>query len=218
MNSASPVICTSGRTSTPGSDMSTTSAVMPCCGRAASGSVRARQSPQVANCAYDVHTLRPVRTYPPSTGVARVDKRGEVAARVGLAEELAPDLLGREDRRQVAQPLVLAAVGQQCRADEVDADPVHRLGGLGTGVLALVQRDLHRRRAAPAVRLGPVHPDPTIGCQRRLPFPAPGDLVGQVDERGRAVLVPLQPLPERGGELLVLFLQREVHAVSLLRA
>ncbi len=42
--------------------MSTIIAVMPCWGRAASGSVRARQSPHVANCAYEVQTLRPVTT------------------------------------------------------------------------------------------------------------------------------------------------------------
>ena len=54
--------------------MSTISAVIPCWGRGASASVRARHSPQEANCAYDVQTLRPVTSKPPSTGVARVER------------------------------------------------------------------------------------------------------------------------------------------------
>ncbi len=54
--------------------MSTISAVMPCWGRAASGSVRARHRPHEANWAYDVQTFRPVTRYPPSTGVARVER------------------------------------------------------------------------------------------------------------------------------------------------
>ena len=45
---------------TPSACMSTTRAVMPCCRFGASGSVRVRHSPQSANCAYDVHTLRPL--------------------------------------------------------------------------------------------------------------------------------------------------------------
>ncbi len=141
-------------------------------------------------------------------------QRGQVASRVGLAEELAPDLLGGEDRRQVAHPLVLCAVGQQGRAHEVDAHPVHRLGRLGAGVLALVERDLHRRRAAPPVGAGPVDAHPAVGGQGRLPLAAPGHLVGQVDERGRTAQVAGEPLPEGSGERLVLFFQREVHTRS----
>ena len=90
--------------------------------------------------------------------------------------------------RQVAQPLVLGAVREQGRPDQVDADAVHRLRRLGAGVLALVQRDLHRRRAPAAVGLGPVHADPAVGGEGGLPVAAPGHLVGQVDEGGRAVV------------------------------
>ena len=86
---------------------------------------------------------------------------------------------------QVRQALVLGPVGQQRRADEVDADAVDRLGRLRAGVLALVERDLNRGGAAPAVGLGPVHADPAVGRQRGLPGAAPGHLVGQVDEGGR---------------------------------
>jgi len=47
LNSASPVICRSGRTSTPGAFMSTTKYVSPLC-LGASGSVRASSSPKLA--------------------------------------------------------------------------------------------------------------------------------------------------------------------------
>ena len=142
---------------------------------------------------------------------------GQVAAGVGLAEELAPDLPRREDGRQVAQPLVLGAVGQECRAHQVDADPVDGLRGLGPGVLALVESDLHRRGTATAIGAGPVDTHPAVGRHGGLPLPAPGHLVGQVDEGGRAAQVIGQPRPERGGEFLVLLVQREIHARSLTR-
>ncbi len=185
--------------------MSTISAVIPCWGRGASASVRARQRPQDG----ELRVGRPhLAARDLEAPVDRRRPRGErrqVAPGVGLAEELAPDLLGREDGGQVAQTLVLGAVRQQRRAHQVDAHPVHRLGGLGPGVLALVQRDLHRRGAAPAVGTGPVHADPAVGGEGRLPLPAPRHLVGQVDEGGRAAQVLAEPLPEGGGELLVLF-------------
>ena len=60
-----------------------------------------------------------------------------------------------------------------------------------------------------------MHTDPAVGGQGGLPLPAPGHLVGQIDEGGRAAQVLVQPGPEGGGELLVLSLQREVHAGSL---
>ena len=90
-------------------------------------------------------------------------------------------------------------------------DPVHRLGSLGPGVLALVQRDLDRRGAPPAVGLGPVDAHPTVGGQGGLP--APGPRRPRRPGRRRPVddVVVGQPRAERGGELLVLLPQREVH-------
>ena len=52
---------------------------------------------------------------------------GEIGARAGLAEELAPDLAGVEDRRQPAPLLLVGSVREQRRTGEVDAVPVHRL-------------------------------------------------------------------------------------------
>ena len=63
-----------------------------------------------------------------------------------------------------------------------------------------------------------MHAHPAVGGQGCLPLPPPGHLVGQVGEGGRASQVLTQPRPERAGELLVLFLQREIHAGSLHRS
>jgi len=89
-----------------GDCMSTTRYEMPLC-FGTSASVRARQIPQRANCAYDVQTFCPERSQPSSTRTARVEAT-RVGTRVGLAEELAPDLVGREDR---GQPALLLLVG-----------------------------------------------------------------------------------------------------------
>ena len=71
LKSDSPVIWRNGRTSTPGARMSTITTVIPA-RLGASGLVRARHRPQSANWAYEVHTLRPCSTQPPSAGSARV--------------------------------------------------------------------------------------------------------------------------------------------------
>ena len=184
LNSVSPVICTRGRTSMP-APMSTMSAVMPRC--AAARRLGAGQAePPGRELGVGGPHLAPGHQVAPLDRDGRGRERGQVAARLGLAEELAPELLGREDGRQVAQALVLGAVGQQGRAHQVDAHPVDRLGRLGAGVLALVERHLDRRGAPAPVGRGPVHADPALGRQRGLPLASPGHLVGQVDEGGWA--------------------------------
>ncbi|COY74660.1 Uncharacterised protein [Mycobacterium tuberculosis] len=71
LNSESPVICRSGRTSTPGANMSMITVVMPAC-LGASGSVRTVARPRAQYCAPLVHTFCPLIFQPPSTRVARV--------------------------------------------------------------------------------------------------------------------------------------------------
>ena len=71
MNSLSPVIWRSGRTSTPGASIGIASIEMPLCG-GASGSVRTSAMPQFANVAYVDHTFWPVTTYTPPRFSARV--------------------------------------------------------------------------------------------------------------------------------------------------
>ena len=71
LNSASPVISRSGRTSMPGEDMSTRKYVIPSC-RGEPGSVRAMQIAQSACLASEVQIFCPVSRQPPSARSARV--------------------------------------------------------------------------------------------------------------------------------------------------
>ena len=81
LNNAWPVISRSGRIKIPGELMSIRKYVIPLC-FGASGSVRARQTPNCALCAEDVHTFCPVSSQPPSTRTAlvRSDARSEPAS------------------------------------------------------------------------------------------------------------------------------------------
>ena len=74
----------------------------------ASGSVRATSMHHFEYWAPLVHTFWPVTTQSSPSLTARVFSAGEVGAGVGLGEALAPDLLGGEDRRQVALLLLVA--------------------------------------------------------------------------------------------------------------
>ena len=78
LNSASPVICTSGRTSTASCSMSIRKYVSPRC-FGASWSVRATSMHHFASCAYVVHTFWPVTTHSSPSRTARVlsDARSE---------------------------------------------------------------------------------------------------------------------------------------------
>src|SRR3954467_4243113 len=78
LNSASPVICTSGRTSTPSCSMSMRKYVSPRC-LGASGFVRASSMHHFDWCANVVHTFWPVTTYssPSRTALVFSDARSE---------------------------------------------------------------------------------------------------------------------------------------------
>ena len=71
LNSASPVICTSGRTSTPGCSMSTTKYESPPC-FGTSGLVRHSSIPHFERCATVVHTFWPLTTHSSPSRTARV--------------------------------------------------------------------------------------------------------------------------------------------------
>ncbi|CAB4835623.1 unannotated protein [freshwater metagenome] len=73
LNSASPVICRSGSTSTPGACMSTTKAVSPAC-LTASGLVRTTSRPQRDRCASVVHTFWPLTIHSSPSFTPRDDK------------------------------------------------------------------------------------------------------------------------------------------------
>ena len=82
---------------------------------------------------------------------ARAQRR-EVRPGLGLGEPLAPDLLGREDRRHVTAPLLVRAEAQQRWAEDVEPDDVDELRGAGSGEL-LIDDDLFGGRPATAPEL-----------------------------------------------------------------
>ena len=71
---------------------------------------------------------------------ARVRERGQVAAGVGLAEQLAPQLLGREDGREPPRRCSGVPWANSVGPDQVDADAADQLGRPGAGQL-LVDHD-----------------------------------------------------------------------------
>ena len=100
---------------------------------AASVSVRATSMHHFEYWAPLVHTFWPVTTHSSPFLTARVFSRREVRAGVGLGEALAPDLLGREDRRQVALLLLVGAPHHQRRARPAAARACWRPAARGRG-------------------------------------------------------------------------------------
>ena len=95
---------------------------MPVWGLAASGSVRARSSPNSASAAYDDQTFCP--SIDPLVAVADGARaeRHEVRTGVGLGEQLTPPFVAGDQRRQVAPLLLLGAGGEERGRGEVHAD------------------------------------------------------------------------------------------------
>src|SRR6185369_17043524 len=83
----------------------------------------------------------------------------EVAARAGLAEELAPHLVAGEDRREKARLLLRAAVGDERRPGVVDADPVQELRRAGASELFVQDGLMDGRGGVAAVLARPEEAD-----------------------------------------------------------
>ena len=111
-NSAWPVISRIGRTSMPGRSIGITNAVMPAC-RSTVGSVRASSVPMSAHCASVLQIFWPVTSQPSPSRLGPGAERRQVAAGVGLAEQLAPDVLAGADPRQQLLLLRLGAELEQ---------------------------------------------------------------------------------------------------------
>ena len=103
--------------------MSTTNAVRPAC-LTASGSVRTTSRPHRARWASVVQTFWPLTTHSSPSRTPRDDEAGEVRPGAGLREQLAPDLLAREQRAEVALLLIVAAPHGDRRAAHAVADRV----------------------------------------------------------------------------------------------
>ena len=127
---------------------------------------------------------------------ARLDA-GEVGARGGLGEHLAPDLVGVEHRAEVALLLLLVAVRDQRRAEHADADDVEDPGHARAADL-LVHDDLVERAEALAAVLGRPRDggQPALG-ELVLPLAARRDIVAV----GRLRLVLVEPGAHLGAVL-----------------
>ena len=115
---------------------------------------------------------------------ARAEVR-EVRAGVGLAEQLAPDLVRAQQRPEVARLLVGAPVRHQRRAGEGDRRRDEAAAHVVARFLLAVDRLLPRSAAAPAVRHRPGDAGEPAVVDGRLPGAAPGEVLGL----GRRILL-----------------------------
>ena len=125
---------------------------------------------------------------------------GEVGARGGLGEQLAPHLVGGQHRPEVALLLVLRAVGDQRRPEHAHADDVEDAEHARAADL-LVDDDLMQRAEAGAAVLGrPRHRGEAALGEPALPAPAGGDrlvVVVAAWPATRACAPPARPAPWR---------------------
>ena len=162
----------------------------------------------------------PVTNHPPSVALGPGGERGQVAARLGLAEQLAPQLVGPEDGGEPPRALLGGAVGEERRRHQVDADAAHQLGGPGPGHLLGDHEVLGGAESSAPELGGPGDPHPPVGGQLGLPLPAEGHhLVEVVGAGGRLgpVLpgeVGHQPVVHLGSELLLFGCDLQVHPQS----
>ena len=176
LKSSSPAMSRIGRTSMPGVFRLRTKAVIPSCffpRSMAVGSVRSRNSPQVARWAEEIQIFEPLTTYSSVVGV--VDRRraqvGQVVAGHGLAEALAPVLLGLEDGRQPLRLLLLGAPLDDHRPDLPDPVGVEHARRAVLGHHLGVEEALHGVDGAPVGVLGaPVDGGPPALVQLALPL------------------------------------------------
>ena len=126
-------------------------------------------------------------------------QRGEIRARLGLGEPLAPDLVGGQDRLEVALLLLLGAVGDHDRAAHRQPEDVGRARDLGRGRLLGEDGLLDHRRAAAAVLLRPRDPGPSGLVHPVLPLaPERDHLVERVRAPGRGCWPRSTREPRRG--------------------
>ena len=107
--------------------------------------VRARHRPQSENHAPVVHTFEPLRIHSSPSRTAVISAAGDVGAATRLGQQLHPQLLALEDRREVAELLFLGAELEEHRGARrerrrLDAERI------GEARQLLLQRHLVRRR------------------------------------------------------------------------
>ena len=221
MKSDSPVICFSGRTSTPSARMSTANAVMPAC-FFTSGSVRARHSPQSANWAYDVHTFWPDSRQPPSSRTARVDSEARSLPAPGSLNSWQKRMSARRIDPSQRRPLLVGAVGEEGGPDEVDRRCARPAPGRGPGPAPPARRSATSGPAPrPPTSAGHVTPTQRASASRCCHVATEGDLLveGGEPRRQAGAVLPRQVLPEPGPalgpDLLLLGGRSQVHPAAI---
>ena len=153
----SPAMLRIGRTSMPGRSMGTMKYEMPRCFET-SPRVRAMRMPNRAWSASDVQIFWPFDAVDVAVALGAGGEVREIGARAGLAEELAPQLLAREHRPQVALLLLVVTQRDDDRSAVPDTDRVERFGDAGAPHLALDDQ-LQRGVGVEPVRTRPVRHD-----------------------------------------------------------
>ena len=183
-NSSLPVICFSGRASTPRLvhvDQQHRDAAMASC---ASGSVRTSANIRSACSALVVQTFWPLTTKSSPCSSAPGGQAGEVGAGARLGEALAPDDLVAQQRPDDVPLLLVGADRHDGRAEEGQPERVDGQRGVGPGHLLVVDGLLRRGAAAAAVLLRPV--DAGASGQRLVALP----LAAQVERFVRRLRAP----------------------------
>ena len=169
--------------------------------------------PPAGDCAYDVHTFWPVSSQPPSTGVGPRRQRREIAAGAGLAEQLAPELAGVEDRgshRAFCSSVPCASSVGPARLMPDTVDRLRRTRCARTRRCRSPPRPASR--SARRTRVGQWMPTQRSRGQLRLPRPSPRDLVvDAMRSTGGGSRFASQPGPDLGRERLLVGRERQVH-------
>ena len=190
---------------------------MPAC-LGASGSVRARQEDVVGELGLGRPHLLAVDHPFVAVELGPRLQRGQVAARVGLGEPLAPGDGSVEDAGDELLLLLLAGPLQDGRSHQRVAEEVGPQRRLRPGELLVQDHRLHQREALAPVLLRPGGADPPAGEQFLRPLPVEGPLLvpGHGEARRAPALgeVVLQPGADLGPEGLCLDGIAEVHAVE----
>ena len=194
---------------------------MPAC-FGASGSVRARQEHVVGVLGLGRPDLLAVDHPLVAVELGARREGGEVAARVRLAEPLAPGRLAVQDPRQEPVLLLLGAPLQDRRADEGVAEEVGAQRCLGAGELLVEDHALEGAEPLALVLGRPARADPAALVEPLGPLLVePGPLLGRhretlVEPALREVL--LEPRTDLRAERLCLLRVAQVHRRSVASA
>ena len=173
----------------------------------ASTLVRASRIAKSHRCAFDVHTFCPFTTNSSPSRSARVARLARSLPGDRLAEQLAPDFVGAEQRPEVARLLLVGAVAQEHRTDHPDGRRDEAGAHRELGLLLREDRGLRGRAAPPAVLGRPRDAGPPAVEQLLLPGATRVEVLAGggagVEAGSHRGCVLLEPGPRLGSKLVV---------------